>query len=61
MKKGIWGIILIVIGIAAFLGSTVNGTFADFTNGIDIAGLTTIGLMIACVVGGIVLLIKKDP
>lgn len=59
MKKKVWGIVLLVLGVMALLGSVVNGTFAGLANGVDVSELTTLVLMIGMIVGGIVLLVKS--
>lgn len=58
MKKKVWGIILLVLGAMAIFGSIVNGSFAEYANGVGVAEITTIVLEIAMVVGGIVMIIK---
>lgn len=58
MKKKTWGIILIVIGIMAFLGCLANGTFASYATGIALSDIVTILLMIGAIIGGIFLIIK---
>lgn len=58
MKKKVWGIILLVLGVMSIFGAAVNGTFAKFANGVGVAEITTITLQIAMVVGGIVMIIK---
>lgn len=58
VKKRVWGIVLLVLGLMAIFGSIVNGSFANYANGVGISEITSIILMIAMVVGGIVLIIK---
>lgn len=59
MKKKIWGIVLLVLGVMALLGSAVNGTFAGFANGVGVSEMTTLVLMIGMIVGGVVLLVRS--
>lgn len=59
MKRRTWGIILLVLGIMSIFGASVNGTFAEFANGIGISEITTVALMIALIVGGIILIVKN--
>ena len=58
MKKRVWGIVLLVLGAMSILGSIVNGSFAEYANGVGVSGITTIALQVAMVVGGIILIIK---
>lgn len=61
MKKKTWGIILVIIGVMAILGSVANGSFANyFKYGVGISEITTIVLEIAFVVGGIRLISKSE-
>lgn len=43
----------------SIFGASVNGTFAEFANGIDISEITTVALMIALIVSGIILIVKN--
>ncbi len=58
MKNRVWGIVLLVLGAMAIFGSIVNGSFAEYANGIGVAEITTIVLEFAMVIGGIVLIVK---
>ena len=58
MNKKVQGIILLVLAAMAIFGSIVNGSFAEYANGVGVVEITTIVLEIAIVVGGIVMIIK---
>lgn len=58
MKKKTWGVVLLVLGVMAILGSVVNGSAAEYANGVDLSEFTSILLEIAMVVGGIILIMK---
>ncbi len=53
------GIVLLIIGLLANFGASVNGTYADFAAGMDVANIVTLSLLIAIPVAGIVMIIKN--
>lgn len=60
MKQKTWGIILLAAGLAATAGGAVNGTLAKLGDGVSVSEAVPIALMAACVVAGIVLLVKPE-
>ena len=56
-KKRIWGIVLLVLGVMATFGATVNGTFEKMAQGLTLSNVVTILCMIALIVVGIILII----
>ena len=56
-KKRIWGIVLLVLGVMALFGATVNGTFGKMAQGVAFSDIVTLLCMAASIVGGIILII----
>ena len=60
MGKRVGGIILLVLGVMALFGGIVNGSLARTFSGIGnpISNATTLILMVAMIIGGIVMIVK---
>ncbi len=60
MKKKTLGIIFIVIGVMAAIGSIPNKLYEKLANGPDLSNIVTLLLIIAFIVVGVVFVIKDS-